>query len=79
MNKATKVLILQFVFFATVFLIIRYFIVQFNLLSGLLIPVVSGIIAILLSPQFKVIKIDGQEKVFIAWLFSKKGKQIDWL
>ena len=72
MNKATKVLILQFVFFATVFLIIRYFIVQFNLLSGLLIPVVSGIIAILLSPQFKVIKIDGQEKVFIAWLFSKK-------
>lgn len=79
MNKATKILIVQFAFFASIFLAARFLIVHFNLLSGLLIPIVSGLLAVILAPQFKVFKIDGKETVFMAWLFSKKGKPITWL
>ena len=79
MKKATKVLILQFLCFAAIFLLARLLIVQLGVFSGLLIPIVSGVLAIVLSPQFKVLKVEGKEKVFMAWLFSKKGKPVDWL
>lgn len=79
MNKATKILIIQFLCFAVIFLAARVIIVNFNLLSGLWIPIVSGLAAILLAPQFKVFKVDGKETVFVAWLFSKKGKPVNWL
>ena len=79
MNKSTKVLVIQFLFFATIFLIIRYFIVQSGYFTGLLIPIISGIITILLAPQFKVIKVEGKDKVVMRWIFSKTGKPIDWL
>lgn len=79
MNKATKVLVIQFLFFAVIFLAARYVIAHFELLTGIWIPVVSGIITIVLVPQFKVFKIDGKDTVFVAWLFSKKGKPVNWL
>lgn len=79
MNKATKVLVIQFLFFAVIFLAARYIIAHFELLTGILIPVVSGIITIVLVPQFKVFKIDGKDTVFVAWLFSKKGTPVNWL
>ena len=79
MKKATKVLILQLLCFAAIFLFARFFIVQLGFFNGLFIPIVSGVLAIILSPQFKVLKIEGKEKVFVAWLFSKKGKPVDWL
>lgn len=79
MNKATKVLVIQFLFFAVIFLAARYVIAHFELLTGIWIPVVSGIITIVLVPQFKVFKIDGKDTVFVAWLFSKKGTPVNWL
>ncbi|WLD25052.1 hypothetical protein NU10_06695 [Flavobacterium dauae] len=79
MNKATKVLVIQFLFFAVIFLAARYVIAHFELLTGIWIPVVSGIITIVLVPQFKVFKVDGKDTVFVAWLFSKKGKPVNWL
>ncbi|SEH56551.1 hypothetical protein SAMN02927937_00219 [Paenimyroides aquimaris] len=79
MNKATKVLVIQFLFFAVIFLAARYIIAHFELLTGIWIPVVSGIITIVLVPQFKVFKIDGKDTVFVAWLFSKKGTPVNWL
>jgi len=79
MNKATKVLVIQFLFFAVIFLAARYVIAHFELLSGIWIPVVSGIITIVLVPQFKVFKVDGKDTVFVAWLFSKKGTPVNWL
>ncbi len=79
MNKTTKVYIIQFICFAVIFLLTRFLIVQFGLLSGLWIPIASGIVTILLAPQFKIFKIDGKETVFVAWVFSKKGKPVNWL
>ncbi len=79
MNKQTKILIIQFMCFALIFLAARFIIVQYALLTGLWIPVVSGVVAILFAPQFKVFKIDGKDTVFIAWLFGKKGKPVHWL
>lgn len=79
MNKALKIYLIQFACFAFVFLVARYLISHFNLLQGLYIPIISGLVAIVLSPQFKVFKINGKETVFVAWLFSKKGKPVNWL
>ena len=79
MNKTTKVLVIQFLFFAVIFLAARYVIAHFELITGIWIPVVSGIVTIVLVPQFKVFKIDGKDTVFVAWLFSKKGKPVNWL
>ena len=79
MNKATKIYLIQFACFAAVFLISRYVISYFNLFSGLWIPIVSGLIAIVLAPQFKIFKIDGKDTVFMAWILSKKGTPIKWL
>ena len=78
MNKATKILIIQFVSFAFVFLLARYLIAHFELLAGIWIPIASGLIAIVLVPQLKVFKIDGKETVYVSWLFSK-AKPVDWL
>ncbi|HUH25270.1 MAG TPA: hypothetical protein VLY87_01460 [Flavobacterium sp.] len=83
MNKSTKVYIIQFICFAVIFLVTRFVITHFGLLSGLLsglwIPIASGIVTILLAPQFKIFKIDEKETVFVAWVFSKKGKPVNWL
>jgi len=79
MNKSTKVFLIQFACFAAIFLIARLSIAYFGILYGIWVPIVSGIIAIILSPQFKVFTIDGKEEVFMAWIFSKKGKKITWL
>ncbi len=79
MNKQTKILLIQFLCFAIIFLTTRFIIVHFALLSGLWIPVVSGVAAVLLAPQFKIFKIDGKDTVYVAWLFGKKGKPVDWL
>lgn len=72
-------MVIQFLFFAVIFLAARYIIAHFELLIGIWIPVVSGIITIVLVPQFKVFKIDGKDTVFVAWLFSKKGTPVNWL
>lgn len=79
MTKATKVYIVQFLCFALIFLASRLIIAHFELLSGLWVPIVSGIVAIILSPQFKVFHVEGKDVVYMAWLFSKNGKKIDWL
>lgn len=79
MKKSTKILLIQFLCFALIFLAARYIITHFTLLTGLWIPIVSGVAAVILSPQFKVFKVDGKDTVFIAWLFSKKGKPVNWL
>ena len=79
MSKNMKVYIIQFVCFAVIFLVSRSLLANSGLLTGLWIPIVSGAIAILLSPQFKVFRIDGKDTVYVAWLFSKKGKPVNWL
>lgn len=79
MNKTTKVYLIQFLCIAVLFLTFRFLITHFELFSGIWAPIVSGVTTIFLAPQFKVFKIDGKETVFMAWVFSKKGKPINWL
>jgi len=79
MNKTTKVYLVQFLCFAALFLTLRFLITYFELFSGIWIPLVSGVITIFLAPQFKVFNIDGKETVYMAWIFSKKGRPVKWL
>lgn len=79
MKKQTKIFILQFIIFAVVFLIIRYLVAHFELVSGIWIPVTAGVASALLCPQFKVFTVEGKEEVYMAWLFTKKTIKVKGL
>lgn len=77
MSKENKILILQFVCFALLFLIGKL-ILSFTEITGILNAILSAVFAALLSPQFKVFKTKDGEKVYMRWMFSKKAKELNW-
>lgn len=76
MNAKTKVLIYQFVSFAVIFLLARYLIASFLELGWIWIPILSAVIATVLTPQFKVIHTEQGEKILMRWIFLKGVKTI---
>jgi hypothetical protein len=76
MDKKSKALIYNFLGFALFFTIVYFLVVQFTDLSGLWIPLTSGVAASILTPKFQVIKYMGEEKLFMKWMFIKGVKEI---
>jgi hypothetical protein len=76
MNKKTKAFLYNFLGFALFFTIVYFLVVQFTDLSGLWIPLTSGVAASILTPKFQVIKYMGEEKLFMKWMFIKGVKEI---
>jgi len=76
MNKKTKAFIYNFLGFAAFFTIVYFVVVRFTNLTGLWIPVTSGVVASILSPKFQAIKYMGEEKLLMKWLFVKGVKEI---
>lgn len=76
MNAKTKVLIYQFVSFAVIFLLARYLIASFLELGWIWIPILSAVIATVLTPQFKVVPTEQGEKILMRWIFLKGVKTI---
>lgn len=74
MKASTKSLLLQFCSFAIFFIIARVLLANFTELEGLWLSLISGIVATVLAPQFKVFKTDKGEKVCMKWIFMKKVK-----
>lgn len=79
MNKRTKAYIISFICFAIIFIIIRTIINQIQPITGIWLPIISAFITSFLAPQFKVFRIEGKDIIFVAWIFSKKGKALTWL
>lgn len=77
MTKSTKVALIQFVSFAFLFLLAKLTL-SFTDITGILNAIICGVVALLLAPQFKVIRTQDGEKVYMRWLFSKKAKELDW-
>jgi hypothetical protein len=76
MDKKSKALIYNFLGFALFFTIVYFLVVQFTDLSGLWIPLTSGVAASILTPKFQVVKYMGEEKLFMKWMFIKGVKEI---
>ena len=80
MSKQNKVLIVQFVCFAVLFLLgkLLLFLLQLNI-EGFFNPLLCAIFATLLSPQFRVIRTDEGDKVMMRFIFNKKIREVKWL
>lgn len=77
MSKQNKIFILQFVIFAALF-IIGKIILSYTTIEGIINPIICAIFATLLAPQFKVIKTNEGELVYMRWFFSKTPKKLNW-
>lgn len=76
MNKKTKAILYNLLGFAPIFLLLYFTIPQFTDLSGLWIPVTAFIVGTILAPKFQAVNYQGQEKIFMKWLFIKGVREI---
>ncbi|WP_372473174.1 hypothetical protein AB4865_10175 [Capnocytophaga sp. ARDL2] len=79
MNKKTKSYIVSFLCFFVIFIVIRTILSELQLAEGIWLPIVSALITSFIAPQFKVFRIDGKDIIYVAWIFSKKGRALPWL
>ncbi len=77
MTKQTKVLLVQFVCFAGLFLLGKL-ILSLTTITGITNAIVCAVFATVFAPQFKIFKTADGEKVYMRWLFSKKVKELNW-
>ena len=76
MNKKIKGFIYNFLGFAFFFTVVYFLVVRFTELTGFWIPITAGVAASLLSPKFQVVNYQGEEKLFMKWMFIKGIKEI---
>lgn len=77
MNKKVKAFFYNFISFAPVYLVSYFFIVRFNLLEGIFIPIVSAVLSFLLSPKFQVVSTNNGDKIYMKWLFKKGVREVE--
>lgn len=77
MNKKVKVTIAQFLCFAALFLIGK-FILSFTDITRIWNSLICAVFATVFAPQFKIIRTQEGEKVYMAFLFRKKITELNW-
>lgn len=78
MHPKSKALLFNFVCFGLIFVLLRVvvFRVLFPEINTMFAALVSGFVAIFLSPRFATASTDQGEKLFVKWIFFKNVKQI---
>ncbi len=76
MNLQTKSLFYQFLSFAVIFALVRYFALPYTGLSGIWLPITAFVITTLLCPVFKAVRTPQGEKLFVKWIFLGGLKEI---
>ena len=76
MSKKTKAFLYNLICFAILFIIFRYLIEQYTGLTGYYIPLTAFVVGTLLAPKFQAATFNGEEKIFMRWLFLKGVKEI---
>jgi len=76
MSKKIQAFLYNLMCFAIVFILFRYLIEQYTNLTGYFIPITAFVVGTLLAPKFQAAKYNGEEKIFMRWLFMKGVKQI---
>ena len=76
MKPKYKVLFLNFLGFALLFMLFRFGLALFVQIDSLYLAVISAISASILAPKFAVVNTKGIEKVMMKWIFLKGFKEI---
>ncbi|WP_294822171.1 hypothetical protein [uncultured Flavobacterium sp.] len=76
MSKTVKALLYNFLAFLPFFLSLSYLIQEFTGLTGFWIPITAAVATTLLAPKFQAIKVQGQDKIFMKWLFVKGVREV---
>lgn len=76
MSKQVKSILYNFLGFAPFFLLGWYILGNFTNLSGFWVPATATVISTILAPKFQVAKFQGEEKIFMKWLFIKGVKEV---
>lgn len=76
MSKQAKALLYNFLGFAPFFLLGWYLIGNFTGLTGFWVPATATVASTILAPKFQAIKVQGEEKIFMKWLFIKGVKVV---
>ncbi|HQA74790.1 hypothetical protein [Flavobacterium sp.] len=75
MSKKTQAFLYNLICFAILFILFRFLIEQYTHLTGYFIPITAFVVGTLLAPKFQAAKCQGEEKIFIRWIFMKGVKQ----
>ncbi|MGQ2984770.1 hypothetical protein [Flavobacterium sp.] len=76
MSKTAKALLYNFLGFLPFFLLLSYLIQEFTGLTGFWIPFTAAVATTILAPKFQAIKVQGEHKIFMKWLFIKGVKEV---
>lgn len=71
-----KAFVFQLLSFTTLFIISRYLIFEYSLLTGLWVPFIAFVIGTIFAPKFQTVKTKDGEKLFMKWLFIKEIREI---
>lgn len=76
MSKKTKSFLYNFIGFAFFYILAYFLIITFTHLTGYWIPITAAVISTILAPKFQVARFQGEEKIFMKWLFVKGIKEV---
>lgn len=76
MSKKVQAFIYNLIGFAVLFILFRFLIEQYTGLTGYFIPLTAFVVGTLLAPKFQAAVIQGEEKLFVRWIFMKGVKTI---
>jgi hypothetical protein len=77
MSKKTKAFIYNLASFGLLFIFIRYILIDYTGLTGIMKPITSFVVATLLAPKFQAGALNGNEKIVMKWIFLKGFKVIE--
>ncbi|WP_241657602.1 hypothetical protein [Flavobacterium cerinum] len=49
---------------------------EFTGVTGVWIPLIAAVSTTLLAPKFQAVKLHGEEKIYMKWLFTKGVKEV---
>ncbi|RZJ75417.1 MAG: hypothetical protein EOO45_05665 [Flavobacterium sp.] len=75
-NKKWKALAYNFLCFAVLYTAAYFLIVKFTNLEGFWIPITAAVVSSILAPKFQVINYQGEDKIFMKWMFTKGVREI---
>ncbi|WP_158975962.1 hypothetical protein [Cellulophaga sp. L1A9] len=76
MSLKNKALLFNFLSFAILFAVFRFFVMDYFYDNRIVKSVVSALITMILAPKFAVLKNNEGTRIVMKWLFSKRIKEL---
>lgn len=77
MSLKNKALLYNFLSFAILFVVLRFFIMGFFVETHFLKSLLSALITMLLAPKFAILKNKDGSRIMMKWLFLKGFKELN--